>query len=157
MSDANMVISYVETDEECVELHKFLCVISQPQLFAPIDAQDSMEEVLRVRDEGASLVVKIDNEIVGALGIVPVGWWYNKKEQFLADRWFFVYPQFHHKGISATLLAEASAIAHKAGLPLIITGKKRIKRLSNGTNFVLPEVITEENELCASEMRRLSK
>src|SRR5258708_23035504 len=118
MSDANMVISYVETDEECVELHKFLCVISQPQLFAPIDAQDSMEEVLRVRDQGPSLVVKIDNEIVVALGIVPVGWWYNKKEQFLADRWFFLYPQFHHNAISATLLPDAAPIAPTAGLPL---------------------------------------
>lgn len=139
----NAAIAYVETDEDCVELHRFLCVISQPALFAPIDANASMAEVVRVRDEGISLVARIDGEIVGALGLIATAFWYNPQARFFTDRWFFVYPVLKNTGVGSQLLAEAAAVAYEAKMPLIINGKikRRAKMLGDGIHFTQPSVI----------------
>lgn len=136
-------ISYVNLDAECIELHRFLCVISQPVLLAPIDAADSMAEIIRVRDEGISLIARCDGEIIGALGLILVPWWYNSKVQFFTDRWFFVYPQFAHRGVGPALLAEAAAVAFASGHKLVIQGKlkERAKHIGDGIVFTQPKII----------------
>ena len=79
-------IMFATTDEEAVELHRFLCVISAPVLLAPIDAQDSMRGVLDVVHRGAAIVARLNGHIVGALGIVKAPWWYNRRAFFMTDR-----------------------------------------------------------------------
>lgn len=130
------------SDDDCVEVHGFLCVISQPVLFAPIDAQDSINEVLRLRDEGVILVARMGGHIIGSLGLIRTGWWYNQKSFFLTDRWFFVFPQFHHVGVAARLLAEAAVIGAHAEIPVVINGHMRKGRGPGNVYFTRPRVIS---------------
>lgn len=144
MSDSpEIAIRYAQSDEDCIEIHKFLCVLSQPVLLAPIDAQDSIKEVFRVRDEGAALIAEANGHLIGTLGIVAVPWWYNTKVSFFTNRWFFIFPQFHHTGVAARLLGEASAIAHISGLQLVIFSQARRRATAAGTNlhFVSEHVV----------------
>lgn len=144
-----ITIRYATTDEDCVEIHKFLCVISQPVLLAPIDAQDSINEVLRVRDGGAAIMAEANGHLVGSLGIIAVSWWYNTKAEFLTNRWLFVYPQFHHTGVGAKLLAEASAIAVNANLELVIVSQARRRTTAAKTriNLVSEHIILPDKTL----------
>lgn len=144
----DIVIRYASTDDDVVELHRFLCVLSQPVLLAPIDAQDSVAEVMRVRDEGAALMAEIDGHLVGALGIIAVPWWYNTKVKFLTNRFWFVFPQFHHTGVSSRLLAEASAIAQSSGLELVIVSQAKRRATAAGTklNFISEHVVIPDGE-----------
>lgn len=139
----NIEICYIKTDEECVELHRFLCLIAQPVLLAPIDAADSMAEVLRIRGEGISLVARCDGEIVGALGLTESTFWFNQGRAFFSDRWLFVFPHFHHAGVASALLAEAAVICHEANVPLIIQGKMkhRVRHIGSGIWFTQPTII----------------
>ena len=138
MSDRQFEIDFATTDDDAVELHRFLCVIAQPVLMAPIDANDSMAEVLRVMKEGAAITARINGELVGALGIIAVSWWYNKAFSFMTDRFFFTYPQLHHLGIGARLVAEAKIIADQAAMQLVVNG--HLRRRSNGVAFTHPTV-----------------
>lgn len=137
-------IDYVTSEEQCIELHKFLCVIAQPVLFAPIDPADSINEVLRVSEEGLSIVARCNGEIVGALGLTKACWWYNNQVEFLTDRWFFVYPQFANCGVGAGLLGEASAMAVGVGMDIVINGKlkRRAQAVGRGLLFSQPTVIS---------------
>jgi hypothetical protein len=138
MSDRQIEITFASTDEDAIELHRFLCVIAQPVLMAPIDAQDSMTELLRVIKDGAAITARINGELVGALGIVAVPWWYSTKHSFMTDRFFFTYPALYHLGVGARLEAEAKIIADQAGMYLIING--HLRRRSNGVAFTRPKV-----------------
>jgi GNAT superfamily N-acetyltransferase len=131
-------VSFASTDEEAVELHQFLCIVAQPVLMAPIDAQDSITEVVRVMKIGAAINARLDGHLIGVLGIIAVPWWYNRQFSFMADRFFFVLPQFEHLGVGARLLAEAKIIADQAGMDLVITG--HLRRRSNGVVFTRPNV-----------------
>jgi hypothetical protein len=138
MSDRQIEITFASTDEDAIELHRFLCIIAQPVLMVPIDAQDSMAEILRVMKEGAAITARINGELVGSLGIIAVPWWFNTKQSFMTDRWYFTYPTLYHLGIGARLEAEAKLIADQAGMYLIINGHMR--RRSNGVAFTRPKV-----------------
>lgn len=127
-------IRYAETDQDCIDLHQFLCVVAQPVLLAEIDAVDSIAEVMRVRDEGVALIAEKNGHLVGTLGLINVKWWYSKAK-FLTNRFFFVFPQFHHTGAAAMLLAEASAIAANAELKLVIISNAKRRKTAAGTSL----------------------
>lgn len=143
---SEITIDYVKTDAECVELHRFLYVVAQAAVLAPIDLDDSMAEVVRIRDQGVSLVARCDGEIVGALGLTAASWWFNSHVSFFTDRWFFVYPMFANLGVGARLLGEAAAIADSAQMDIIINGKlkHRAKSVGRGIHFTTPTVITPD-------------
>jgi hypothetical protein len=138
MSDRQLEIAFASTEDEAVEIHGFLCVISQPVLMAPIDAQDSMTEILRVLKEGVAITARLNGHLIGSLGIISVPWWYNKQVEFMTDRWLFVLPQFHHIGVGARLQMEAQTIATEAGMDLVITG--HLRRRNNGVFYNHPKV-----------------
>jgi hypothetical protein len=132
-------ISFATSDEEAIEIHRFLCVIAQPVLYAPIDPHDSMRGVLDVVHNGAAIVARLSGHIIGSLGLIMPRWWYNTKAGFITDRWFFCYPAFHHLGVGASLLAEADALGKRAGREVIING--HMKRRSSGVSFTRPTVL----------------
>lgn len=127
------------TEDEAIEIHRFLCVIATPVLHAPIDPADSMAGVLDCINNGAAIVARLNGHIIGSLGIIKPSWWYNHGHGFMTDRWFFTYPDFRHLGIAAAMLAEADAIGKSAGLPVIINGHQ--KRRGNGICFTHPLVL----------------
>ncbi len=140
------MVSYAEDDLDCIELHRFLCIVAQGVLFAPIDPNASMAEVMRVRDQGAALLVRKDGHLIGTLGLVKAQWWYNPAHGFLTDRWFFLLPQFQHSAAAVQLLAEAAAIASQSGLDLVINGhmRRRAKALGRGVIFTHPKVVVAD-------------
>lgn len=130
---------------EAIELHLFLCVVAQPVLHAQIDANDSMAGVLNVLKDGFAITARINNEIVGSLGIIRASFWYNHAAHFMTDRWFFTYSAFRaggeHAGlrVGQIMLAEAHAIAAQAGLPMIINGHQKPR--GTGVTFTRPRVL----------------
>lgn len=140
MSEA-FVIRYAEaTMEEVDRIHKFVAVVATlgKVLFGEIDAKKSSDEIHRVvfdRKYGFALLAEIKGEIVGSIGLVGPEWWYNH-DNFFTDRWFFVYPVLHHRGIAAALEAQARATIPEE-IPLIINGKlkRRNKSVGGGVHF----------------------
>jgi GNAT superfamily N-acetyltransferase len=116
---------YAESDDDIVAIHRFLCAVSIPLLWAPIDAQDSINEVYRVVRQECAVIAIVDNLMVGTMGLMRMNWWYNTKYCFMVDRWFFTLPEATNKGVGARLKAEAEIIAKGAGIPLFIMGKWR--------------------------------
>lgn len=108
-------------------------------LHAPIDPDDSIRGVLDVCRNGAAIVARLNSHIIGSLGVVKAAWWYNTAVFFMSDRWLFVYPEFHHLGVGARLIAEADIVAKSASLPLIINGHQ--KRRGNGISFIRAMVL----------------
>lgn len=115
-----VTIEYGSTEQDCIDVHLFLCLVGGPSLLAPIDAQDSIKEILRVNTEGVIILAKKDGHLIGTLGLIAVPWWYNTKEKFLTNRWFSILPAFFHAGIGVKLEAEAAAIGYRTGLPVVI-------------------------------------
>ena len=120
MTDSSITIEYGTTDQDCIDVHLFLCVVGGPSPLAPIDANDSISEIMRVRDEGVFLIARKEGHIIGSLGLILVPWWYNTKEKFFVNRWFSVFPQFHHAGVGVRLEAEAAAVGQASGYPVVI-------------------------------------
>lgn len=141
LSDGRFAVRFAETDQDCITIHRFLCMVAGPVLFCPIDAEKSMSEILRVRDEGVSIMASFDDLLVGALGLVSTTWWYGHG-RFLTDRWFFTLPQLHHLGVAGRLQAEAQLIAKDSNMDLVINGKMR--RRSNRVAYTLPSVTPQE-------------
>lgn len=136
---------YASTDEDVIAIHRFLCLVGQPQLCAPIDALKSVTEINRVvhdRRYGFAIIAEINGEIVGSLGIIGVDWWY-AKARFFTDRWLFVYPALANKGIGMAMIAEAGAIATAADMDLLINGKavRRNRNAGRGLLFVSHHLI----------------
>jgi|EndMetStandDraft_7_1072992.scaffolds.fasta_scaffold648088_2 hypothetical protein len=130
--------------DDIIPIHRFLCLVAQPVLMAPIDAEDSIAGVADVIGGNAyALVAEINGEIVGSLGLVTPVWWYNRKVPFFTDRWFFIYPQLAHLGVGAGLQAEAHATAARAGADLVINGKmvRRSRASGPGIVYTSPTVL----------------
>ena len=125
-----LLIEYAKTDQECLDVHLFLCVVSQPHLMAPIDPEDSIKGVLDVRDNGFILTVKKDGNLVGSLGLTEMSWWFNTKMNFLTNRWFFIAPQLRHSGIGVLLENEAMVIGEELDLPVLIVSHTKRRNLS---------------------------
>jgi hypothetical protein len=106
-------------------MHRFLLVVARPAMQCPVDAQDSLLEIIRVTKESVALMAIKDGLLVGTMGLISPNWWYNTKVSFLTDRWHFVLPDLWHSPVNAALKAEALKIAADAGLQFIHQGKIR--------------------------------
>lgn len=129
--------------DDAVPIHRFLCVIAQPVLHAPIDPENSITEVMRVIAQDFAVLAEIDGEIVGSLGMKGVDWWYARKARFLTDRWFFVFPAARKMGVAAALLGQAGAVAHGSEMDMLINGhiKRRNAKVGRGVLFTKPQFI----------------
>ena len=130
MEGSDIVLGYAKTDQECLDVHLFLCIVSQPHLMAQIDPEDSIKGILDVRDNGFILTAKQDGHLVGSLGLVTMNWWFNTKMNFLTNRWFFIATQLKHSGISALLEQEAMTIGEELDLPVLIVSHTKRRNLS---------------------------
>ena len=136
----DFIVRYAETDEDAIAIHRFLCVVAEPVLFTPIDAQKSMTEVYQVvknSDYGFALMAITGGIMVGTMGVICPEWWYGDG-RFFTDRWFFVTDQFKNKGISQALVREAETVARETGIDLIINGKMRRKGAGSKVINTLP-------------------
>lgn len=134
----DITIEYGETDQDCIDTHLFLCVVGGPSLLAPIDPDDSISGIMEVRDQGIFLIARKGGHLIGSLGMVLVPWWYNNKSKFFINRWFSVFPEFHHAGVGLKLEAEAAAIGYSTGFPVIITSHaRRRKRAVVGEPYLM--------------------
>lgn len=129
--------------DDAIPLHRFLCVIAQPVLHAPIDPENSITEVVRVIAQDFAVLAEIDGEIVGSLGMVGVDWWYARKARFLTDRWLFAYPTVRKMGVAVAMLGMAGSVAQKSGMIMVINGhlRPRNKASGDGVLFSKPAVI----------------
>lgn len=146
------IVRYAEkTVEEVARIHKFVSVVSTlgGVLFGEIDPKKSSDEIHRIvfdQNYGFALVAEINNEIVGSIGLVAPEWWYNH-DRFFTDRWFFVYPVLHHRGIAAALEAQVRATIPE-DVPLLINGKlkRRNKSVGGGVHFQTHRLIAPGSE-----------
>jgi Acetyltransferase (GNAT) family len=123
-------ICYAKTDQDCVDIHLFLCLIAQPHLMTEIDANDSIKGILDARDSGLIVVAKHEGHIIGTVGLVEMCWWYNTKKTFITNRWFFILDQFKHHGVGAQLEQEAMAFGKSFDLPVLIVSHTKQRNSS---------------------------
>lgn len=147
-------IRYGETDADTLAIHRFLCLVAGPLLDAPIDAEDSVNEVDRVLHQDAAIMAEINGELVGSLGLIRAPFWYNRKALFLTNRWFFIFPQLQHAGVGARLLAEAGVIAANASLTIIIY--RHTRKRDSGIAFTRPLTI-EPHEVAGTDWERAER
>ena len=79
---------------------------------------------------GAWVVEDDDGKVLGSIGIHKTSPWYSD-EEYLADGWFYVLPEYRKSGVGQMLLNAAIEFAKDQNLPLIVgvfnmddTGKK---------------------------------
>lgn len=114
-----------------IAIHRFLLVVGMPQALAPVDAEASLFEVIRVTKEDTAIMVIRNGLLVGTLGLIRVPWWYAPTHFFLTERWHFVLPEFFHREPDKLLKAEALKIADLTGLKFIDPGKNRPQKDRN--------------------------
>lgn len=101
-------IRYAASDQDVIDIHRFLCVVAGPTLPGPIDGPASATEVWRVTTAEAGIMAIRGDMLVGVIGVTKQGFWWNPKISFLANRFFFTLPG---SGAARPLLKEATAIA----------------------------------------------
>jgi GNAT superfamily N-acetyltransferase len=144
----SFTIRYAKTNQDIDRIFEFTSAVSGPVRFCKINAVKAHAEIGRVvldPNYGFALMAEINGEIVGTLGVIAPEWWYGD-DRFFTDRWFFLFPVLANKGVGTALLAEAAAVAAKAGVPLIINGKPRVKNSASAgpTAFMSHTLIEDE-------------
>lgn len=121
----DITIRFAESDDDVINIHRFLCAIAGPMLPGPINPQKSIEEVWRVASDEVALMAIEDDQLIGTMGIIRPGFWWGDIH-YLVNRWLFAIP-----GSKAwrPLLKEALAIAAASELELHIISEERGKVL----------------------------
>jgi hypothetical protein len=120
---AEIAIRYAQTDNDIINIHRFLCLIAGPSLPGQIDPRDSIHEVWRVVTDDVALIAMDGEDMVGTMGLIrPKHWW--GKVWFLANRWAFAIPG---SGAWRPLLKEAKAIAVASELEFHLISEERGK------------------------------
>jgi hypothetical protein len=140
--DEVLGVRYAENDDDVIAIHRFLLMVAEPAMQCPVDAEDSLVEIIRVVKEDVALMAIRGNRLIGTMGIIKPNWWYNTRCRFLADRWDFVVEAERHGPAHELMLAEACAIADMAGLKFIHQGKIREK---NRVFRMMPRSYTPES------------
>lgn len=104
---SDVVIRYAESDDDIINIHRFLLAVAAPTLPGPVDPVLSIHEVWRVVTHEVALMAIRDDKLVGTLGIIQASHWWGKVG-FWANRWFFTLPGSR---AGKPLLAEAKKIA----------------------------------------------
>lgn len=130
-------LRYAESDEDIVEIHRFLLRVATPALRCPVNFLKSLGEIARVTHTAAALMVFVDDRLIGTMGLIRPDWWYGDNS-FLTDRWHFVEPEFDGTVASQSLIEEAEQIAAAAEVDFIHQGRMRERR--PGVYFMWPRV-----------------
>lgn len=138
-----LTIEYWRSEQECQQIHLFLCMVARPHLLVPIDAHDAMDGIQEVASHGAIIVAKKDGHLIGTLGLLADRWYFNRARSFLTNRWFFILPQFKHAGVGVLLEAEGAVFAQQIGLPLIIVShtKRRSRAAASEPYFARQRLV----------------
>lgn len=137
-----VIIRYAETDDDVIQIHRFLLIVAQPAMRCPVDAKASLVEIIRVSSENVALMAIKGGMLVGTMGLIDPTWWYNPAHRFLADRWHFVLPAYQHGDVNTALMDEARKIAADAGLEFIHQGKIREK---GGQKLMMPRSFRDKS------------
>lgn len=121
---SEVVIRYAQTDADVQAIHRFLLVVAQDAMRAPVDPLKSLIEVIRVTKDEVALMAIYNGVLVGTMGIICPEWWY-ADGRFMTDRWHFVLPAFRNGVVNEELMAEALRVAQAANLEFIHQGKIR--------------------------------
>ena len=146
----SIAVRYAETQDDVDHIHQFLLVWAKPAARCPMNSEKIKDEVERIAltDAGVALMLTVDGELVGTLGIINPTWWYGDAG-FLADRWHFVREEFDSSEASALLMDEAVKVAAQAGLEFIHQG--RIRQGKRGVLRMMPRVYSPESDTVTSE------
>lgn len=131
-----------------VAIHQFLLVVARPAMLCPVNGIKSLQEIIRVVNEEAALMLIQNGVMVGTMGIINPVWWYGD-EGFLTDRWHFVLPQFMNTPTAAMLMDEAIKLAKTAGISFVHQGK--IRRGKTGVARMMPRVYGAETAKIENE------
>ena len=111
-----------------IAIHQFLCVMAIQRKMLPgdIDPKDSATEVWKIAHDTVAMMAMRGDTLVGTMGLINPGFWWNNKVKFLANRWLFALPG---TGACAALVREANAIAKGSGYELYVIdeAKGRLK------------------------------
>jgi GNAT superfamily N-acetyltransferase len=106
------------TPDDVPELFELLCEFhAQTPHFPEIDIDRALVGISAVVAQGMPLIVEADGRIAGSLGLIPQSPWYSA-DRVLADRWFYVRPEFRGRGAANKLVGGAKKVARDVGLPL---------------------------------------
>jgi len=126
-----------------IAIHQLLLIVARPRLLAPINAEKSLYEIIRVTKEEVAIMAMRGDYLVGTMGLIRPTWWY-ADDAFLTDRWNFCIESEMHNGAGKLLNDEAVAIARAAKLKFINQGK--IRRLKEPNTFLMmPRVECEDD------------
>jgi hypothetical protein len=139
---ADFTIHYAQTDDDVIAMHRFLLVVAQPAMRCAVNIFKSLNEMIRVTNYEAALMVMQGDMLVGTMGIIRPTWWYGDAD-FLTDRWHFVLPQFLHEEPNRMLMDEAIKIAEISGLEFIHQGKIRFQK--NGVGLMMPRAYNSDS------------
>lgn len=117
MASSDIVIRYAQTDQDVIDIHRFLCVVAGPTLPGLIDGPASATEVWRVTTVEASIMAIRGDMLVGTIGLIKCPYWWSPAFHFMANRFFFTLPG---SGAGRPLLSEAIAIAEANEIELHI-------------------------------------
>lgn len=135
-------MEYAKTFEQAVVIHRFLLLEVSAELEkrgGAIDAEKSLNEIIRVCEEGAAIIALKNDCLIGTMGIIRWTWWFNNVD-FMTDRWTAVVPEFRHQGVKQLLLDEVKKIADGAGLQFVNQGK--VRDMKDGTAMLFPRIYT---------------
>lgn len=133
---------YAQNDDDVIAIHQFLLEHAKDAMRCPVNHEKSAREVWRVCSESVGIMVFVDGDLVGTLGLIDPEWWYGDG-RFLTDRWHFMKPEFYHSAAAAALFDEAKKIAAEAGLEFIHQGKIRGEK--SGALRMMPRAYAAES------------
>ena len=121
MTEPPVAVRYAESDDDVIEIHKFLCVVAGPNLPGPVNPLKSINEVWRVVHDEFALMAMQDGRLVGTLGVIRADFWWGDVP-FFANRWAFC---LRDAKAWKPLLREAKSIAKECGVEFHLISEAR--------------------------------
>lgn len=109
-----------ERNQEAAErLYAFIRPMAQEVALAPVDDQRAFQNMAAIVDQGHSFVAWDGDEIVGALGLTMVPYWY-AEDTFLIDRFLYVRPDRRFGEVGVKLLRAGRDEGKRTGKSVFI-------------------------------------
>src|SRR5258708_35548 len=67
---ADVIIRPAMTDDDVIQIHRFLLIVAVPQMRCAPDIEQSLMEIIRVTKYEAALIAVLDGNMVGTMGIM---------------------------------------------------------------------------------------
>ena len=113
-----------EINDETRRIFRFLVALHQeagaPEDIAAFDHAKALMSMKECITDGIVIAAEIDGELVGIIGLMEYDIWYSQASM-LAERFFYIRPEYRDGSVFAALLAELRAIANDLGIVSTIT------------------------------------